>query len=116
MKVSKINISQQSFGQVRKSAAKQAIQETNGHIRKLKLIKSLVNKQKHNGKYDVIWDDDDYYYKVIRNHDSSTSAHCESLLSACFYAEELYQREKGNTAYGPEADILADEILMGCKK
>ena len=114
MKISSINTHNPSFGQIRRCAALKAIQETNGNINKLNIIRDLVDREKNNDKYDVIWSDTDDYYEVIKKGTDRISAYCGTISDACFYANEWYRRDNGINAYGPQADGIIDEILAGC--
>ena len=86
MRISSINTYAPSFGQVRKSAAKCAINDADGDINKLILLRSLIEEQRDNHSYDVM-----SCYHVVQNSSGSVLSWHNDIQSACQEATKLLE-------------------------
>lgn len=121
MKISSINTYNPSFGQVRKSAAEQAIKDTKGNYEKLRAIKNYVEQQKDNDKYDIVANEGllkgNFPYKVegaaLNNNYFDIF---RTLYGACVDATERKEQDEANgLRLSEEFKALASEILAECE-
>ena len=118
MKILSINTHNPSFGQVRKSAAEIAIEQTKGDMDKLKKVKELVEGQKNNKKVDIVGSSGYRPFRLVHkgcfgHHYTITK--CDSLEEACERTDNYLGRNIDNKNSSDKFQALANEILASCK-
>ena len=125
MRISSINAYAPSFGQIRKSAVLNAIDDAKGDITKLNLLRDLIEEQRDNHSYDVM-----YRYEVVKNSSGSHEGWYHDIQSACQKAtklleddkkriqeeERIIQEQERINRDKPRFDKLAQEILDSCEE
>lgn len=123
MNISKINMNQLSFGQVKRSAAELAIKQADGDIKQLNEIKRLIDSESDNDSYDVMATKLNHRYKVVKSGSNRALAFYSNFDSACYQASQLVEHDKllmfkkvQSETDAPKVKALAKEILEACEE
>ena len=114
------NYSIPSFGKVYKSAAKNAIKETEGDADELKCVRQLIEEQQDNKHFDIIGlPSRDYYNYMILKSGEEFGFCYMTLDKACNAATkyknyEIEQEKAERLQEEADAEDLIKEILEKC--